>query len=97
MPKYRPFYIWSFPMLTPTRLRLLECLWALEWLGIHATKIFKNLVDKTKYDKTTYRTWHLTFKVFTDISGPRIFGIFQLCQSDPMRTQLFTRWQFKFH
>ena len=52
-------------MLTPTRLRslgcpwALECLWALkwlrvlEWLGIHATKIFKNLVDKNDYDKTT--------------------------------------------
>ena len=46
-------------MLTATRLRSLECLWApewlwvLEWLDIHATKIFKNLVDKNEYDKTT--------------------------------------------
>ena len=47
IPKYRPFYIWSLQMLTPTRLR------SLEWLGIYATKIFKNLVDKNKYDKTT--------------------------------------------
>ena len=34
-------------MLTPTRLR------SLEWLGIDATKILKNLVDKNEYDKTT--------------------------------------------
>ena len=65
IPKYRPFYICSFQMLTPTGLRSLGCLWALEclwalkwfrvleWLGIHATKIFKNLVDKNEYDKIT--------------------------------------------
>ena len=46
-------------MLTPTRIRSLECLLALEWLrliewlGIHATKVFKNLVDKNEYDLNT--------------------------------------------
>ena len=53
IPKYQPFDIWSFQMLSPTRLRSLECLQVLEWLGIHATKIFKNLVDINEYDKTT--------------------------------------------
>ena len=59
IPIYRPFYIWSLQMLTPTRFRspecrwALECLWALEWVGIHATKIFKNLDDTNEYFKTT--------------------------------------------
>ena len=46
-------------MLTSTRLRSFECLWALEWLrvlkwlSIHATKMFKNLEATNEYDKTT--------------------------------------------
>ena len=53
IPKYRQLYIWSFQILIPTRLRSLEYLWAVEWLGIHDTEIFKNLVDKNEYDKST--------------------------------------------
>ena len=42
-------------MFTPIRLRSVECFLELEWLGIHATKIFKNLDDNNEYDKTTLR------------------------------------------
>ena len=72
-------------MLTPTQLRSLGCLWALkwlrvlEWLGIHATKIFKNLVDKNKYDKTTsipaihLQSFYRFFVFFHFVSHPKNF------------------------
>ena len=65
-------------MLTPTRLWSLEFLWTLEWLGNHATKIFKNLDDKNEYDETTLiLALHLSsfYRFFVDTNFRNFFTL----------------------